>query len=115
MRRSGVPLTSPDDAIEHRALDGGIDVPRIVSNAMSVATSASSVSVSKDGVAVVDIHGPDGSKMRVAAPRPPAPPAPPVDTCTPRPHVLNPAAQSNRTPGLYSHLAPPSDGRRVWQ
>src|SRR3546814_3542864 len=45
MRRSGVPLASPDAAIEHRALDGGIDVPRIVSKAMSVATSASSVSV----------------------------------------------------------------------
>src|SRR3546814_18803325 len=56
LRRAGVPLASPDDAIAYRAVDGGVDVSRIVSNAVSVATSASSVSVGQDGVAVVDMQ-----------------------------------------------------------
>src|SRR3546814_10280054 len=48
LRRAGVPLASPDDAIAYRAVDGGVDVSRIVSNAVSVATSASSVSVGQE-------------------------------------------------------------------
>jgi len=79
MRGAGMPLASPDDAIEHRALDGGIDVPRIVSGALSTAARATSMAVrsTDSATAVVEMRGVDGSTTRVAAPQPPVPPAPP--------------------------------------
>src|SRR3546814_18818489 len=52
MRRSGVPLPSPADAIEHLPLDGGIDVHRFVSNAMIARQRASPGSVRKDCIPV---------------------------------------------------------------
>ncbi len=77
MRKSGVRVSTPDDAIELRATSG-INISQVVSHAVSNATRNSSVSVSRDGVAVVDMHGPDGTAMRVETPQPPGPPQPPA-------------------------------------
>ena len=77
MRKSGVRVSTPDDAIELRATSG-INISQVVSHAVSNATRSSSVSVSRDGVAVVDMRGPDGATMRVETPQPPGPPQPPA-------------------------------------
>jgi beta-lactamase regulating signal transducer with metallopeptidase domain len=78
LRQQGVRVRTPDDAIELRAVSG-IDIPKVVSHAVSSATRASSVSVGRDGEAVVEMHGPDGRAMRVETPQPPGPPQPPED------------------------------------
>lgn len=89
MRKAGIRLDDPDDAIAHRAVGGGLDIARTVSDAVGVATGAASLGVGED--TVIEMRGPDGKMTRysvkppaspatAAPPGPPLPPAPPEAT-----------------------------------